>query len=67
MNTWGKVGQFEKRGRCWRYSGSLSTSTLWNCAPTADSACAVRIEKPHWGNCGVPFMNSTTRWVVIRF
>src|SRR5690606_38087953 len=33
--------------------------TEWNSAPAAFSACEVRLEKPHIGNCGVPFMNNT--------
>ena len=31
-------------------------------APAAASTCEQRLENPHIGNCGVPFMNRTTRW-----
>src|SRR5690606_18910529 len=31
-------------------------------APAALSACTARLEKPHIGNCGVPFMKRTTGW-----
>src|SRR5690606_7314978 len=63
MNSCGNVGQLEKRGRLARTSGSASTFTVWMpVAPAALSTSTVRLEKPHIGNCGVPFMNSTTGW-----
>ena len=36
---------------------------LWKDEAPADfSAWLARLEKPHIGNCGVPFMNSTIGW-----
>src|SRR5690606_5024693 len=65
MNSCGKVGQLETRGRLARTSGS--SSTLMVCrramsAPASRSAATVRLEKPHIGNWGVPFMKRTMGW-----
>jgi hypothetical protein len=62
MKSCGNVGQSEKRGRLARISGSSSTFTVCSCAPAALSACTERLEKPHIGNCGVPFMKRTMGW-----
>src|SRR5260370_27633182 len=56
------VGQLAYSLMPWRISASASTLTLANsCTPQALSTCTAREEKPHCGNCGVPFMKSTTR------
>jgi hypothetical protein len=39
-----------------RISGSSSTLTEKYSAPVAVRACDVRMEKPHIGKSGVPFM-----------
>src|SRR6476646_7440088 len=46
----------------WRTSMSCSTSTLSKSAPQCSRMATARLEKPHCGNSGVPFMNSTTSW-----
>src|SRR5690606_19597478 len=57
----GTVGQFEKSLMPWRTSGSSSTLTVAMLStPQAFRIWMARPEKPHCGNCAVPFMNSTT-------
>src|SRR5450432_593163 len=49
----------------WRISASARTLTVWRFStPQAFSICTAALEKPHCGNCGVPFMYSTTGWLV---
>src|SRR5687768_6427422 len=46
-----------------RMSGFCSTSTVKRfSAPAILSSCVAVAEKPHCGNCGEPFMYSTTGW-----
>src|SRR5688572_26509115 len=46
-----------------RMSGFCSTSTVKRfSAPAILSSCVAVAEKPHWGNCGEPFMYRTTGW-----
>src|ERR1700730_9791335 len=59
------VGQWAKSLIPWRISGSARTLTVNRLStPQAFSLCTAALEKPHCGNCGVPFMYSTTGWVV---
>src|SRR5260221_2562663 len=44
----------------WRRLGSVSTSMPLNLTPRWVSTWTTAAEKPHCGNTGVPFMNSTT-------
>src|SRR3954463_15040188 len=56
------VGQLAYSLMPWRISASASTLTLANsCTPQALRTCTASCEKPHCGNCGVPFMKRTTR------
>src|SRR5256885_16879407 len=49
----------------WRIASSASTLTeKKRSTPHACSICTAALEKPHCGNCGVPFMYSTTGCVV---
>src|SRR5450755_711391 len=49
----------------WRISASARTLTVNRFStPQAFSICTAALEKPHCGNCGVPFMYSTNGWVV---
>src|SRR6266542_1917136 len=49
----------------WRIASSASTLTEKNrFTPHPCSICTAALEKPHCGNCGVPFMYSTTGCVV---
>ena len=55
------VGQLANALMPWRISASASTFTVWNSlTPQALSTWQASAEKPHCGNCGVPFMKSTT-------
>src|SRR5687768_10437045 len=55
------VGQLAYSLMPWRISASASTLTVWNSlTPQALSTWQASAEKPHCGNCGVPFMKSTT-------
>src|SRR5688500_19480934 len=55
------VGQLAYSLMPWRISASARTLTVCSsCTPQALRTCTARAEKPHCGNCGVPFMNSTT-------
>jgi hypothetical protein len=60
MKTCGKVGQSENFGRFSLISGSANTSTKLNSTSHAFRASHVRIEKPHCGKSGVPFIKITT-------
>src|ERR1044072_4299206 len=42
-----------------RISGSWRTSTVSNATPRWSRIATARLEKPHWGNKAVPFMNRT--------
>src|SRR5690242_21649686 len=56
------VGQFENSLMPWRSASSCST--LYDAkfdTPQRLRISAAVAEKPHCGNCGVPFMYSTTR------
>jgi hypothetical protein len=54
---WRIAGQFANSLIPWRISGSSSTFTLKKSfTPQAYRICTAVAEKPHCGNCGVPFM-----------
>src|ERR1051325_4696709 len=42
-----------------RISGSCSTSPVWKATPRWSRIATARLEKPHCGKSGVPFMNRT--------
>src|SRR6266850_877548 len=44
----------------WRRSGSVRMLMPWNFTPSSLSTSTTAAEKPHCGNTGVPFMNSST-------
>src|SRR4051794_34232067 len=50
----------------WRISGSWRTSTVSYLAPSRSRMAIARLEKPHCGNSAVPFMNSTTSFLLTR-
>src|SRR5712671_5150767 len=55
------VGQLAYSLMAWRISGSSSTLTVKSFStPQAFRICTALAEKPHWGNCGVPFIYRTT-------
>src|SRR6185503_11942339 len=56
----GIVGQFDRADSSWRMRGSGRMSTAANDAPVAWSAWTVRMENPHAGISGVPFMKRIT-------
>src|SRR4051795_7668456 len=56
----GTVGQFDSAESSWRMRGSGRMSTAANGAPVACSAWTVRMENPHAGISGVPFMKRMT-------
>src|SRR5258708_28435782 len=49
----------------WRRSGSTRMLTPWNFTPSSLSTSTTAAEKPHCGNTGVPFMNSSTSFLPI--
>ena len=59
-NTCGIVGHSLSAVSSWRMRGSGSTSTPVIGAPACHNACSARIELPHAGASGVPFMKTTT-------
>ena len=58
----GIVGQPERAESTWRMRGSGRMSIAAKSASTSRSDWMTRIEKPHIGRSGVPFMNSMTRF-----
>src|SRR6185312_14948162 len=56
----GIVGQFDSADSSWRIRGSGRMSTAANGAPVACRAWTVRMENPHAGISGVPFMKRMT-------
>src|SRR6478672_2036413 len=48
----------------WRISASCSTSTVSYGAPRRSRMAIARLEKPHCGKSGVPFMNRTTSFLL---
>src|SRR5271170_3679641 len=48
-----------------RSSWSTRMLTLWNFTPSSLSTSMTAAEKPHCGNTGVPFMNSSTSFLAI--
>jgi hypothetical protein len=67
MKSCGIVGQFEIAESSWRMRGSGRMSSAAYSTPSALSAADVRIEKPHAGCSGTPFMNSITRFSSMAF
>src|SRR3546814_316278 len=53
------VGQSLYSFMPWRSSASCSTSALSNSTPRCSRMATARLENPHCGKSGVPFMNST--------
>src|SRR5258708_4833417 len=49
----------------WRRSASVRILTPWNLTPSWLSTSTTAAEKPHCGNTGVPFMNSSTSFLPI--
>src|SRR4029453_5901581 len=49
----------------WRSSGSTRMLTPWNFTPSSLKHSTTAAEKPHCGNTGVPFMNSSTSFLPI--
>src|SRR3954454_21399466 len=58
----GIVGQLEIADSSWRIRGSGRMSSAAYCTPSAFRAAEERIEKPHAGWSGVPFMKSITEF-----